>query len=87
MKKEQGRMRCKTVNGFLVDGAERAATTHRAAIKARVQARYAHELASVGFFRRLSIRLTIWREINRELDKIAPRNGLYGRVLQGPPED
>lgn len=47
---------------------------------AAARARYAEPLASAGFFRRLVLHLRMRREINRELDRLAPRDALY---LQG----
>ena len=44
---------------------------------AAARARYAESLASAGFFRRLVLHSRMQREINRELDKLAPPGALY----------
>ena len=50
-----------------------------ARIQREVRARYADQWASAGLVERLRLRLRIWREIRRELERIAPQGGLYLR--------
>ena len=67
-------------NRFAVDGRERIIRNQQRRIKEEVRAKYAEELASSGFLRRLVIRYRIRREVGRMLDKIAPPDALYASV-------
>jgi len=66
--------------GFLPDGRERALQANEAkikAIEARIRARYAEQLAKAGVLERLRIEARIRRELQAEIERIAPSNGLY----------
>ena len=64
---------------FVADGRERIARGEIERIRREVRARYADQMAAAGFFRRLWLRVRIRREIERQLNKIAPRDGLYAK--------
>ncbi len=69
----------KTKNQIVEDGRDRVREGGREEIRRKVLARYAARLDGAGFFRRLLLRLQIRREIEAELEKIAPRGGQYLR--------
>ena len=48
-------------------------------IRREVHEQYAAALAEAGFFRRLMLRIRIRKEVQARLNKIAPRDGLYGQ--------
>jgi hypothetical protein len=64
---------------FVADGRERIARDEIKRIRREVRARYADRLAAGGLFRRLWLRMKTHREIERQLNKIAPRDGLYAK--------
>jgi hypothetical protein len=64
-------------NQFVADGDERARGAIRTEVEAAVRGKYADELARAGFVRRMWLRWVIHREIERELEKRAPSDGLY----------
>lgn len=66
-------------NSIVVDGQRRAAEANLDTIKTTVRAKYAQELADAGLLRRLYLRVRIWQEIRRKLQKVAPQEGLYSR--------
>ena len=66
-------------NRIVVDGGERIREGNAARIRQEVKARFAHELAQAGFFRRIVLQWRMRAEIRRELKRIAPREGLYAR--------
>jgi hypothetical protein len=66
--------------GFLRGGRRRALKASEAkikAIEARIRAKYAEQLAKAGVLERLRIEAQIQRELQAEIEKIAPSNGLY----------
>ena len=68
---------------IVVDGRERIATAYAARLREEVEARYANELAEAGWFRRLlirsRIRAVVRRELNKELERVAPKDGMYAK--------
>lgn len=48
-------------------------------ISRAVKARYADQMAKVGWFRRMLLHIRIHREIQKELERRAPHGGLYAR--------
>ncbi len=65
------------VCGFVADGPERYASTTEYKMKkkelwAAIVAKYAEQLAQLGFLRRLGIRLLMRREFQRACRKIRP---------------
>lgn len=66
-------------NRFVVDGRKRVIAGSLREIRSRVRAKYAEEMAAASLLRRWLLRLKIRREIGKELDRIAPRDGLYAR--------
>jgi hypothetical protein len=64
---------------FVADGRERVVRGEIKRIRREVRASYADRLAAAGFFRRLWLRIKIHREIQEQLDKIAPKDGLYAK--------
>ena len=46
-------------------------------IRAKVAAKYQDRYAQAGFLKRLLIRMRMEREIQQELEKIAPRDAMY----------
>ena len=70
--------RDKKSSGIVVDGRERVIEANRKEIEERIHEKYGDELASVtGLFRRWTLRRKIRREIEEELEKIAPREAMY----------
>ena len=49
-------------------------------ICAEVKKRYADRLARAGFIRRIVLRIKIDREIEKEIDKLAPPDAMYSRT-------
>jgi hypothetical protein len=64
---------------FVADGRRRVVAGELPRIRREVEARYAPRLAEAGFLQRLRLRITIHREIQRELERIAPKDGLYAK--------
>lgn len=64
---------------FVADGRERAAAGELPRIRCEVEAKYAPQWAASGFLGRLWLRLKIHREVQRELETVAPRDGLYAK--------
>ncbi|HTM55231.1 MAG TPA: hypothetical protein VL175_14445 [Pirellulales bacterium] len=62
---------------FLEDGWRRARAAAEAEIRAEVLAEFAERLRPAGWLERLRLRRQIKREIERRLEKIAPRHGQY----------
>lgn len=67
-------------NGIVADGREREAKAWEREIRERVEKAHAEELNQAGWLRHLLILWRIRREIQRELEKVAPTDGLYNRV-------
>ncbi len=70
-------MTAPTKNSIVAGGRGREEREHMDRVQAEVRARYAAQLAGAGWLGRLRIRWKIRREIRRELEKLAPRGGLY----------
>ena len=64
---------------IVADGRERIAGAERKRVKRLVRQRYAGQLAKAGIFRRWLLLWKLRREIQEELEKIAPRDALYAR--------
>lgn len=63
---------------IVADGRERAVEANRVEIEKHIHEKYADELASAtGLFRRWSVRRKIRREIQEEVEKIAPKDAMY----------
>ncbi len=62
---------------IVADGRERAMDGSVDRIRAEVEAKYAEELRTAGFWKRRRIRQKIEREIEKRLERIAPKTGLY----------
>ena len=62
---------------IVANGRERVVSANSDRIARTIREKYADEMAQAGWFRRLRLRRKISGEIRRELDKIAPPNGLY----------
>lgn len=62
---------------FLADGASRIRKANRARIEAEVRLAHADQLDRARWWRRLSLRWHMRREIRRRLDEIAPPSALY----------
>ncbi len=76
----------KTSDSIVADGRERLLKSvgeREIEIKRRIEDSYRSELASAGWWRRLVLKYRIKAEIARELEKIAPRQGLYLRHSKG----
>ena len=58
-------------------GQEEALAANEGRIVEKVRRRYAPRLASAGFFRRLYLHFLMRREVRRELERVAPKGGLY----------
>ena len=68
---------------IIADGQQRLRETedHRRqeqAIRAAIESAYQGALADAGWVRCAIIRLRMWREIRREIRKLAPDEALYG---------
>ncbi len=48
-------------------------------IREAVERKYASQLASAGFLDRCLLEVTMWREIRRKAQELAPKDGLYLR--------
>ena len=65
-------------SGIVAGGREQVMKAYRKEIEKCVREKYADDLASAtGYFRRWTVRRTIRREIEEELEGIAPRGALY----------
>lgn len=64
---------------FVADGRRRILRDERHCIEREIRAKYAEDLASAGWWRRLRIRSRIRREIRAEIERIAPRGAHYVR--------
>lgn len=62
---------------FVADGQGRIRSAERRRVAGEVKARYAAQMAAAGFWARIRLRWRVWREIERELARIAPRDGFY----------
>jgi hypothetical protein len=59
------------------NGCRRARSAHVSTIRSEVQQEFAERLKSAWLFKQLLLRLAMWREIERRLDRVAPPWGLY----------
>jgi hypothetical protein len=64
-------------HSFVSFGRAQLIAAYEARVRASVEANHASEFADAGFLRRLLLRHRIEREIQQELDRIAPRKALY----------
>jgi ribosomal protein S3AE len=67
-------------NHFVADGHKRlhdASKDQIEKIEKEVILKYQSELNSAGFFKEIYLRYKIHKEIQREIDKIVPKGGLY----------
>ena len=64
-------------DNFLADGYERLRGEHEPEIRAEVERKYAHQIASASWLNRRRIRKQIEREIETKLDDLAPPDALY----------
>ena len=62
---------------IVADGRQRVVGANADRIARAIRAKYADEMAQAGWFRRLRLRRKIRGEIRRELERIAPPDGLY----------
>jgi hypothetical protein len=62
---------------IVADGRRRVVSANADRIACAIRAMYADEMARTGWARRLRLRWKIRRAIRVELERIAPRNGLY----------
>ena len=62
---------------FFADGYERLRCEHEPEIRAEVERKYAHQIASAWWLNRRRIRKQIEREIETRLDDLAPPDALY----------
>ena len=67
-------------NGIVADGREREAKARFKEIRERIEKEHSEELKRAGWFRRLIIRWRMHGEIQRELERVAPTDGLYSHV-------
>ncbi len=67
-------------NGIVADGREREAKARFKEIRERIEKEHSEELKRAGWFRRMVIRWRMHGEIQRELERVAPGDGLYNRV-------
>jgi hypothetical protein len=80
------------MNRFVADGRERLLAdpeTQKQIADAtrRVAEKYQGALAEAGFWKRLWLRWRMYREINREVEKIAPSRGLYAAAGLNEPQN
>ena len=64
-------------SNIVADGRERIAVAERKRVKRAVRQRYAAQFAKAGILRRWLLLWKIRREIEKELETIAPRDALY----------
>ena len=64
-------------HSFVSFGRAQLIAAYEGRVRAAVEANHASELAAAGFLRRLLLRHRIEREIQQELDRIAPIKALY----------
>ena len=70
---------------FVVEGHMSERDANRGHIEQQVREAYAGRLAAAGFLRRLWLRLAMWREVRRRLDRAAPKDALYAKCSEGSP--
>ena len=63
--------------GLLADGRRRVLDATRGRVEQDVRRRYARALSEAGWLQRIVLRYKIRAEIRKELEKTAPRGGLY----------
>ena len=63
--------------GFVADGQARVENAERPRVEREVRARYVERLAAAGLWGRFRLRSQMRREIERELKRLAPPDGLY----------
>jgi hypothetical protein len=63
---------------IVADGHARLARALTDRLEQALLRKYREELSKAGFFQRISIRYRIWREVQRDVRKLAPPYALYG---------
>ncbi|MHC4698834.1 MAG: hypothetical protein ACYTFA_19065 [Planctomycetota bacterium] len=72
-------------NNIVADGRARVVAAQYKQVKREVRQRYAAQLAEAGMFRRWWLLWKVRREIQSELEKIAPTDALYAQRKAGGP--
>jgi hypothetical protein len=62
---------------FVADGHRRAREAMEPSIRAAVESEFAVQLKGASFWQRWRIRAAIEREIDRRIERMAPRHALY----------